>query len=324
MLTVSTEELQRLANELYTEDLCLFLGATEQELHKELQKANISIQKGETIEDFVESAYPGTIEFKNTTEIPGSIIDVWLPTIRVGIILNKTYSSCDQQISKTKHFDNHEIAIKNDVHLIQLHQTQWDTKKEIVKERLITKLGIQTNKTYARMCDVQVVPSSVARTFCNKHHIQGFTNAKFHYMLYCNLVPIAYMSFNTPRAAMNQRGYDYELVRYCSNGTVVGGASKLFKAFIRDEDPTAIRSFSDNDWNSGGLYGTLGFVFEGYLTAGYWYVKDNRFIHRYNFTKKSLVSDGFDENKTEFVIMDERGYYRYYDSGNTKWMWNKK
>jgi hypothetical protein len=33
-----------------------------------------------------------------------------------------------------------------------------------------------------------------------------------------------------------------------------------------------------------------------------------------------LINEGFDPDKTEFEIMNERGFYRIYDSGQTKWI----
>ena len=46
--------------------------------------------------------------------------------------------------------------------------------------------------------------------------------------------------------------------------------------------------------------------------------------HRYNFRKDQLVKEGFDASKSEFTIMEERGYYRIYDSGQTKWVYKKE
>jgi hypothetical protein len=34
-----------------------------------------------------------------------------------------------------------------------------------------------------------------------------------------------------------------------------------------------------------------------------------------------LVSEGFDKNKTENQIMEERGIPKIFDCGNKKWVW---
>ena len=43
-----------------------------------------------------------------------------------------------------------------------------------------------------------------------------------------------------------------------------------------------------------------------------------RKYHRYDFRKDALISEGFDKNKTEFEIMDDREYLRVYDCGSMK------
>ena len=40
-----------------------------------------------------------------------------------------------------------------------------------------------------------------------------------------------------------------------------------------------------------------------------------------------IIKRGWKNNKegwTEREAMDEQGYYRIYDAGQTKWVWNKK
>ena len=46
------------------------------------------------------------------------------------------------------------------------------------------------------------------------------------------------------------------------------------------------------------------------------YLVNNVLKDRFNYRKDVLVKEGFDESKTEFEIMDERGFPRLYDCGN--------
>jgi hypothetical protein len=45
-------------------------------------------------------------------------------------------------------------------------------------------------------------------------------------------------------------------------------------------------------------------------------VKNEFRYHRGNFTKQSLIKEGFDSTKTEKEIMVERNYNRIYDCGH--------
>jgi hypothetical protein len=51
--------------------------------------------------------------------------------------------------------------------------------------------------------------------------------------------------------------------------------------------------------------------------------KGNVRFNRFNFRKDKLVKEGYDRNKTEWQIMEERGYFRIWDLGNLKWEYKK-
>ena len=136
------------------------------------------------------------------------------------------------------------------------------------------------------------------------------------------------MVFGKKRKSVNGTSSDdvYELYRYCNKMgvQVVGGASKLFKYFINNYNPTSIISFASNDISNGSLYDILGFdkISEN---ESYWYIDKNyNRYHRYRFRKSELVKMGYDKSKTETEIMREIGYWRIYDSGQTKFLWKVK
>ena len=121
----------------------------------------------------------------------------------------------------------------------------------------------------------------------------------------------------------------YELVRFCSklNTNVVGGASKLFKHFLKEYNPTRIRSFSDKAHTRGGLYEKLGFNNIRTSDPGYVWVDavTDLSYHRVNTQKqnirKFLQDDSIDLTKTEKQIMEERGFLQVYDCGTILWEW---
>ena len=100
------------------------------------------------------------------------------------------------------------------------------------------------------------------------------------------------------------------------NISVIGGASKLLKHFIKNYKPNIIVTFANNRWSDGGLYEKIGFNFSHNSKPSYKYLVNNVLKDRFNYRKDVLVKEGFDESKTEFEIMDERGFPRLYDCGN--------
>jgi len=102
---------------------------------------------------------------------------------------------------------------------------------------------------------------------------------------------------------------------------VVGGASKLFSHFIKTFSPEYVLSFANRDWSIGNLYQKLNMVPVGETPPGYFYVKSQYKYSRFAFTKHKLIEMGFDENKSEYDIMTEQGYFRIWDCGNLKYEW---
>ena len=114
-----------------------------------------------------------------------------------------------------------------------------------------------------------------------------------------------------------------DLILLCGT-TVVGGASKLFAEFCRRHNPTSVISYSDKRWNTGGLYKQLGFDHAGESGPNYWYSRRyNSMESRVKYQKHKLINilEVFDESLTEWENMVANGYDRYWDCGNSVWVW---
>ena len=135
------------------------------------------------------------------------------------------------------------------------------------------------------------------------------------------------MSFGKTRFNIN---YEWELLRYCNklNTSVVGGASKLFKNFLKENNPESVISYSDKSFNTGNLYNMLGFEYSHTSSPNYKYIseRDNLILSRYQCQKhklSNLLKDNFDENLTETENMYNNGFHKIFDCGNDVWIYNK-
>jgi hypothetical protein len=120
---------------------------------------------------------------------------------------------------------------------------------------------------------------------------------------------------------ISRKSNNWEINRFASllEHTVIGGASKLFKSFIKEVNPNTVISYADNRWSDGNLYQTLGFNKISDGTPNYWYFlpNSNLRIHRYTLRK----TDSDDSNLTEYENRALQGYNRIWDSGSSKWVW---
>lgn len=262
------------------------------------------------------------IEINNRNLISPLEIDIFVPEKRIAFEFNGVYWHSEKINSDKKyHVKKYNLCKENGVHLIQIFEDEWSTKKDIVLSRIKSVLGV-SDKVYARKCVVREIDSKTATEFLDAHHIQGSTPSLVKLGLYHESTIVALMTFGKSRFKNNS---EYELLRYCSLGTVVGGASKLFSYFIKKYDPNSVVSYADRCWSNGDLYKKLGFinVTEDPENIGYFYVKNNIRYNRTFMMKKRLVKIGYSPDLTESEIATQLKFMKIYNCGNYKFVWSK-
>jgi len=248
-------------------------------------------------------------------------IDIFLPDYNLGIEINGLYWHNELFVNKTYHLDKTLLCKNIGMGLIHIFEDEWLWKKNIVLSILKNKLNLIDTKIFARKCNVVELSPTEVKQFLEKNHIQGNVNTTFKIGLKYGDDIVSVMTFGKRKGIGN--GEEWELIRFCNelNINVVGGASKLFKYFIKKYMPITIKSYSDNRWFDGKLYDNLGFNYIHDSNPNYWYVKNDLRYHRLNFKKNTLIKGGFDRDKTEKQIMMERNIYRIYDCGNKLWVY---
>jgi hypothetical protein len=163
--------------------------------------------------------------------------------------------------------------------------------------------------------------------FLNNNHLQGYIPSKINIGLFFNDELVSVMTFGKSRKFIGNNENCIELLRFCNikYTSVIGSANKIFKYFIKNFNYEKIISYAKRDWTNkfSNIYEKLGFNFLKYTDINYYWCFGTKKYHRYTFNKIKLIKDGYDPNKTEVQIMYERKYYRIYDTGNLKFVYNK-
>jgi hypothetical protein len=275
---------------------------------------------------FVKTLCPSAVQ-SYRSKYHSKEIDMFIPELNIGIEFNGLYWHSEDVLesnNRNKHsdFEKMEWAEKQSIRLIQIFEDEWDLHQDIVKSRLSSILHSAMPRVFARKCKVIKISGNEAAIFCNANHIMGAGRSNTCYGLFHDDTLISVMTFSKSNISRKVAGW--ELNRFCSliNTNVIGGASRLFTAFIRDEKPESVISYSDNRWSNGGVYAQLGFDKINSGTPNYWYVKPNHpsRIHRFTLRKPVTCPTGI----TERELRSSEGYYRIWDCGSSKWVWNIK
>lgn len=185
-------------------------------------------------------------------------------------------------LPKDKHKEETAAAVEAGFRCI--HVFDWDDQ-DMIADSLCKKTVI-----YARKCTIKKIDSKTASEFERENHFQGSClNQQICYGLYHNDALVSVMTFGAPRYNKN---YQYELLRLCTlrKHVVVGGAEKMFKAFIRECNPKSIISYCDLAKFTGDVYIRLGFKHLRDTTPNMVWSKKHDKI-----TNNLLLARGFDQ-----------------------------
>ena len=280
------------------------------------------------LKNFIKENYDGNILINTKSVITPLELDIYLPELKIAFEFNGLYWHNELYKDKNYHLNKTEECEKQGIKLIHVWEDDWIFKKDIVKSIILNKFK-KTQRIYARKCIIKEIQNDLYREFIDDNHMQGYINSRVKIGLFNENKLISLMTFGDYRVSMGKKitnEGEYELLRFCNklNTTVIGGASKLFKYFIDNYNPSLIMSYADRSWSQGDLYKLLNFDFVGKTPPNYHYIIGGLRHHRFNFRKDKLVKEGFDSSKTEREIMLERKIYRIYNSGNLKFIYKNK
>lgn len=279
------------------------------------------------VSDFVESL-GAKVDRHRKDLLNGLEIDIYIPDKKIGIEFNGTYWHSEEIKGKTYHLNKTLRAYKNGIHLIHIFEYEWadEQKRRKILDMLRRMIKPSYNTiVYARKTELREVGSSESTEFLEENHLQGSINSSINYGLYYNNKLVALMTFGKPRF---NKEYQWELHRlaYKNGVVVVGGADRLFKHFIKENNPTSIISYCDISKFDGHVYPRLGFkaTLSDITEPNYMWVEShtNIALPRYKTMKHKLLAAGLGTpDMTENDIMESLGYTKVYDCGNLRFTW---
>ena len=261
------------------------------------------------------------IDERNRSLISPQELDIVIPEKKIAIEFNGIYWHSE----KIKHDPNYHLnktlaCEEKGYRLIHIWEYDWinPIKQNILKEKIKAILCVDQTKIYARKCIIKEINSKIKNEFLNLNHIQGEDKSKIKLGLFYNEELVAVMTFGKPR--FNKK-YEYELIRYATKSRfhILGGAGKLLKYFERNYKPKSIITYADRSYSQGNMYRKIGFNLNKTTSPGYYWIKGNEILTRYQCQKhklKDVLGNKFDKKLSENENMSLNGYIKIYDCGN--------
>lgn len=283
------------------------------------------------IRDFICSEYNGPVKNNVRGILDGfREIDIYLPDLKIGFEINGIFWHSEANNADRKyHLKKTEECAEKGIRLIHIFEDEWtdNTKREIMKSMIRNILQVTPRRIFARRCSVLEVEPKTARDFLKKNHIQGACGSNTKLGLFYEGELVSLMCFGKTRHFIGNSRCDTELLRFCNliNLNVVGGASKLFKHYVKEHPDESIVSYADRRWSTGNLYDKLGFKLYNKSKPNYFYVVGRKRKNRFSFRKSELVRRyNCPKELSEKEFCQQQGWFRIYDCGCLCYEWKEK
>ena len=274
---------------------------------------------------------------RDRATLGGKELDIHIPERKLAIEYCGEYwhgasSVEEERKDRKRHLEKYEACKAKGIRLLTIYESEWLNRPKALKHLIRNALGKSRGSVMARKCELTKVDHNTAVEFYDRYHPQGGAGSGEHYALMYSGKMVACMRF---AFGANDRGANSERVwtlsRYATRINVRGGATRLMTAFIREHNPSVIKSFSDNRYFDGGMYEALGFELEEVTEPDYQvYHQKIGLLPKSAWQRKSIpkrikeigsdeVFDPETDPRTEREITFLLGAQRVFDCGKKRW-----
>jgi len=302
------EKMRRATSEKYGAS-CIFSSAFFRDLKV---NSDWSTSKAEReILEFVRTLAPAHKHYVNKCEI-----DVFVPSKMVGFEYNGLYYHSELFKKPEAHKVKTDLVFGAGIRLYQIFEHEWHEKKDQVKSRIKSLLGLNSVRVAARKCDIREVDPELAKGLFLNVHIQGAPRNVLRYFgLFFEEKLVAAAAFSRHHRHLKQ----IVMSRFAclDDHTVQGGLSRISrhasKFFEQD-----IVSWCDLRWSSGAGYASAGWIEEKTLPPDYFYTNSKKAFSKQSRRKK-LISTPAGMTEHEHAMAD--GLHRVYDCGKVRFIY---
>lgn len=243
-------------------------------------------------------------------------LDIYLPEKNIAIEYNGIYYH--SKLDKNYHIDKTIACNTIGVSLLHIFEDEWIFKRKIIESIILAKLGVFTEKIYARKTVIEQISNKLSSQFLEENHLQGNAFGEKYFGLFYDGTLVSIMVVGKNRFTKG-----YEIIRQCSKlgYNIVGGFSKLLHHVKKEFEGIDIISYVDRRFSGeNNVYSKFGELIRITEPSYFWFQKNSyERISRFKTQKhklKNMLKENFNPNDSESKNLENNGYLRIYDCGN--------
>lgn len=241
-------------------------------------------------------------------------LDLVLPDHKIAIEINGVYWHRAEN-EKISQLEKITLAEQAGYRLLHFWDFEVERSLDIIIKLVKARCGM-AEKTAARSCDIVKLGSKETGVFLRANHLQGTAGGSVRLGLKRNDVLVAVAVFGKSRY---KKGF-MELIRFATDGkVVVGGLSRLVKAFRTLHPEEQLISYADCRYTNGKGYEAAGWKYERTTKPSYlWVHPEGTWLTRHQTQKHLLPAllTGYDPALSEAANMTTHGFFQVKDCGN--------
>lgn len=282
------------------------------------ERPHYTVSKGElALANIIRQRFNIEVEQSNRIILQGKEIDIWVPSKNLGIEYNGEYWHSEAVDCPHNSMRNKQLLAKEQgISLINIWETEWYQRPEQILNFLEARLG-NPIRIHARKCEIGLLHPQIVKEFINTYHIQPIQSASVAYGLYHDGELLSCMIFDKH----HRNNKEWVLKRFCTKTgyLIVGGATKLLKHAIKEQQFPSLMTWSDNRWSEGNVYQKMGFQLKDEYGPDYAYWTGSTIRSKQSCQKKMI---GARPDQTERDRTIEMGFTRIWDCGKKAWNLN--
>lgn len=242
-------------------------------------------------------------------------LDIKIPELNLAIEYNGLYwhNEANNKMTPQYHLNKTNLCKDKGIRLIHIFDYEWETRQSQVKSFLLSALGKNRFKVFARKCTVKKITNKEANLFLNQYHILGSAKIKQAYGLFhgSELLQVVTIGLH------HRNNKEYVLNRFCgkTDYTVIGGLSKL--TAVASLDYGTISTWIDLRFSDGSNWVKAGWEIKKTLKPDYFYFDStkSKMVSKQS-RMKSVVKTPAGMTEHQHALQDK--LYRVYDCGKIK------